>query len=308
MHTMNEQQSEASSIIDESRVRELSHIVIDSDDVDAWEKFATVVLGMNIERTPTGLLLKMDSQPYRFIIRAADRNGVAVVAWEAQGAAHLAEIDQQLRKRDRNVMPLLDRTTGGRRIKSGISFLDDQDIIHEVFDAIPAAETPFQPGDVSGYVTGNGGVGHIVFIDNVARCDEVFLDSFRMTLREDITTKVGGKGHFYGCNPRHHSAAAVDGAKKSVMHIMLEMNTVDDVGCALDRAIAGGWTPRTGLGRHRTDHMFSFYIPTPGGFDFELGCGGLLVDDATWSNVKESSRLRVWGHAGIASAAGKSHD
>jgi 3,4-dihydroxy-9,10-secoandrosta-1,3,5(10)-triene-9,17-dione 4,5-dioxygenase len=84
---------------------------------------------------------------------------------------------------------------------------------------------------------------------------------------------------------------------------MVELATVDDVGIALDSAWGGGWMPRTALGRHRTDHMLSFYVPGPGGFDFEVGCDGLRVDERTWASTKESTRMKAWGHTGIGSAA-----
>jgi 2,3-dihydroxybiphenyl 1,2-dioxygenase len=288
------------------RVRELSHVIVHSRDLNAWKKFATVVLGMGVQESGSGLRLKMDDTPFRFVIEPGDEDRVAVVAWRANGLAELSQIAQNLRDCGRETTLLSRTTRSGLAIEAGISFSDDQGIVHEVFVANEEIGGAFHSKNVTGYVTDDAGLGHIVFIDSVARCDEIFLGSFGMSLREDITTKVGGKGHFYGCNPRHHSAAAVDGSPRSVMHIMLEMKTVDDVGCALDRALAGGWSPRTGLGRHRTDHMFSFYIPSPSGFDFELGCGGLRVeDDDNWEAMKESSRLRVWGHAGIKSATGK---
>jgi 3,4-dihydroxy-9,10-secoandrosta-1,3,5(10)-triene-9,17-dione 4,5-dioxygenase len=289
------------------RVRELSYVVVDTRDTDAWDRFATAVLGMATTRAANALHVKMDGEPHRFVIRAADTDGVRALGWWARGPAELKEIEQRLRDHGRKTTALSSVTQSGRAIRAGFSFTDDLGVTHEVFDAMPVAESPFSGGEVTGYVTGDQGVGHVVFIDSVGRCDEVFIDCFGMVLREDIITKVGGRGHFYGCNPRHHSAAAVDGPNRSIMHIMLEMKTVDDVGCALDRAIKGGWSPRTGLGRHRTDHMMSFYIPSPSGFDFEIGCNGLRVDDATWADTKESTRLRVWGHAGLKPEAGKGH-
>jgi 3,4-dihydroxy-9,10-secoandrosta-1,3,5(10)-triene-9,17-dione 4,5-dioxygenase len=41
--------------------------------------------------------------------------------------------------------------------------------------------------------------------------------------------------------------------------------------------------------------MVSFYCGSPSGFDVEFGCGGLRVDEATWS-VTEITKPSSWGH------------
>ena len=78
-------------------------------------------------------------------------------------------------------------------------------------------------------------------------------------------------------------------------HFMLEVRTVDDVGYALDRHESAGAPISMGLGRHPNDGMLSFYSTSPSGFDVEFGCGGILVDDATWS-VSEITMPSLWGH------------
>ena len=55
------------------------------------------------------------------------------------------------------------------------------------------------------------------------------------------------------------------------------------------------------LGRHANDHMISFYVRTPSGFDIEYGTGGLTVDDATWV-ARHTTAHSVWGHRFAAGA------
>jgi hypothetical protein len=40
--------------------------------------------------------------------------------------------------------------------------------------------------------------------------------------------------------------------------------------------------------------MVSFYSRSPSGFDVEFGCGGLRIDDATWT-VSEITKPSFWG-------------
>ena len=41
--------------------------------------------------------------------------------------------------------------------------------------------------------------------------------------------------------------------------------------------------------------MTSFYMQTPGGFDLEFGCDGLVIDPATWETTAHTE-ISVWGH------------
>ncbi|HKS47022.1 MAG TPA: VOC family protein [Amycolatopsis sp.] len=286
-----------------SLVRELAAITVDSTDLGAWERFASEVLGMSAHRNGGELRLKMDDYPYRFLVREAGRDGIAGLTWVSRGPELVAEIRDRWELRGGSARPA--ETAGWNQAEAGESyaFEDHRALVHQVFDVPPAGRSPFEPGHaVSGFVTGDAGLGHLVLFDDVDLANTVYVDAFAMSLREDAKkTQVGGRGRFYGCNIRHHTIAAVEvpGKDPGVMHLMVEMLSIDDVGTALDRAKAGGWEPRTSLGRH-PDHVISFYVPSPGGFDIEVGFDGLLVNsDAEWEATKESTRARSWGHAGI---------
>jgi 3,4-dihydroxy-9,10-secoandrosta-1,3,5(10)-triene-9,17-dione 4,5-dioxygenase len=101
---------------------------------------------------------------------------------------------------------------------------------------------------------------------------------------------------FFGCNPRHHSLAflPMPNAARCV-HVMLEVDELDHVGRALERVRKHKAPLSATLGRHMNDEMVSFYVRSPGGFDVELGCEGLRVDDARWV-ARESTAVSYWGH------------
>jgi 3,4-dihydroxy-9,10-secoandrosta-1,3,5(10)-triene-9,17-dione 4,5-dioxygenase len=101
---------------------------------------------------------------------------------------------------------------------------------------------------------------------------------------------------FLGCNPRHHSLAlAPFPAPAGIVHLMVEVATLDDVGCCMDRCARRGARASATLGRHANDLMVSFYVATPGGFDIEYGTDGRRVDDATWVS-RETTAISLWGH------------
>jgi 3,4-dihydroxy-9,10-secoandrosta-1,3,5(10)-triene-9,17-dione 4,5-dioxygenase len=77
---------------------------------------------------------------------------------------------------------------------------------------------------------------------------------------------------------------------------MTEVANVDEVGRGNDRRIAAGVKLSGTLGRHANDHMVSFYMQSPGGFDLEYGAEGLTIEDWTKYEVFESTVPSFWGH------------
>ncbi len=80
-----------------------------------------------------------------------------------------------------------------------------------------------------------------------------------------------------------------------IVHLMVEVATLDDVGRALDRCTRRKAPISSTLGRHANDLMVSFYVQTPSGFDIEYGTDGQVVDDGTWVS-RESTAVSLWGH------------
>ena len=80
------------------------------------------------------------------------------------------------------------------------------------------------------------------------------------------------------------------------VHIMFEVEKLDDVGRALERVNKHKAPLSATLGRHMNDEMVSFYVRSPGGFDIEFGCEGLTVSDERWV-ARESTAVSYWGHA-----------
>jgi 3,4-dihydroxy-9,10-secoandrosta-1,3,5(10)-triene-9,17-dione 4,5-dioxygenase len=103
--------------------------------------------------------------------------------------------------------------------------------------------------------------------------------------------------HFMHCNERHHSLAIFESAMPAgCVHVMVEVDSIDEVGRAMDRMKAAGVKLTGTLGRHANDHMVSFYMQTPSGFMLEYGADGRTIDD--WDNFSafQSTVNSFWGH------------
>lgn len=102
---------------------------------------------------------------------------------------------------------------------------------------------------------------------------------------------------FFGVNERHHSLAMMPSPKKGpgLIHVMVEVESLDDVGRAQDRVVSEGISLSSTLGRHTNDKMLSFYVRAPGGWDIEFGCEGIRVDETSYTG-EEITADSYWGH------------
>mgnify|MGYP005991471965 FL=1 len=97
-------------------------------------------------------------------------------------------------------------------------------------------------------------------------------------------------------NPRQHSLALYNHPHPAgVVHIMVEVESLDEVGRALERVKHAGLPLFATLGRHVNDNMCSFYVMAPGGIAVEYGYDGLLID---WDDYTPtvSTVGDLWGH------------
>jgi len=103
---------------------------------------------------------------------------------------------------------------------------------------------------------------------------------------------------FLGINERHHSLAICPASHvgdPGLVHLMVEVDSLDAVGQALDRVNKDGFQLSSTLGRHTNDKMVSFYVRAPGDWDIEFGTDGMRVDE-TYYTAEEITADSYWGH------------
>ncbi|HKV56354.1 MAG TPA: VOC family protein [Candidatus Binataceae bacterium] len=289
-------------------VSQLGYLGLNVSDLGEWERFATEVLGLQVaDKTPEGFFLRMDENHHRFVVRAGGDDDVAFVGWEVADQRTLEELGRQLKADGVEATAGSDEDAKARGVIGLLKFKDPSGIPTEAyFGPLMNYREPFNsPRPLAGFETGTMGLGHIVVrVDDAAKSLHFYRDVLGMRVSDFIDLAMGRAGRplslaFMHCNPRHHSIAFGEiPAKKRLMHFMLQTKALDDV-CstmylAQDRAI-----PISGsLGRHTNDHMVSFYMRSPSGFEIEYGFGARTVDDATWK-VQHHQAGSIWGHRGI---------
>ena len=286
-------------------VTQLGYVGVSVSDMDQWEKFATETLGLQISgRDEDGTLyLRMDEYQYRFAIHPTGKDDVDYVGWQASSEQQLHQIADQLKAGGVSVT-LADREEAkARRVEGLIKFQDPDGVNTEVFFGPPISfDSPFNSTrPISGFVTGDLGLGHVVmYAEDLDKTVSFYRDLLGLRISDFIRSLT-----FFHCNRRHHSLAIIEAkAPKHLNHFMIQLNSLNDVGATFD-LVQDSEVPITrGLGRHTNDHMTSFYMKSPSGFDVEYGWGAREVDDATWQ-VQRHEKGSIWGHRPMAAAAAR---
>jgi 3,4-dihydroxy-9,10-secoandrosta-1,3,5(10)-triene-9,17-dione 4,5-dioxygenase len=280
-------------------IRSLGYLRIEATSLDDWRAFGVDVLGMTLGRAPSDdvVYLRMDDFPARLVITQGTQDRLLASGWEVADAASLDAVAQVV---DAKPLDL-------PGVQGAIGFEDPCGNKLEVFWGAALDHRPAASRFGTTFVTGGMGMGHVVLpaLDTQAALDfytQVLGFRLRDSMRMD-PRMFGGPAdappmwmRFLGCNPRHHSLAlAPMPSPAGIVHLMIEVSSLDDVGRAMDRCVKKGAKPSATLGRHANDRMVSFYVRTPGGFDIEYGTDGMLVDDSTWIS-RETTAISLWGH------------
>jgi 3,4-dihydroxy-9,10-secoandrosta-1,3,5(10)-triene-9,17-dione 4,5-dioxygenase len=292
-----------------SLIRSLGYLRIEATDVGAWREFGVRVLGMVEGRgpDPAALYLRMDDFPARLVVVPGERDRLAASGWEVTDPPALARAARVLADAGVATKPAGTAELADRRVAEMVSIDDPFGNTLELFCGAALDNRPAVTPYGTRFVTGEQGLGHVVLPagdDAVALrfytelLDFRLRDSMRL-IPETIGLPVSDTPlwmRFLGCNPRHHSlAVAPIPARSGLIHLMVEVSTLDDVGRAMDRCGKRGAPLVASLGRHANDLMVSFYLRTPSGFDIEYGTDGQIVDEATWV-ARQTTAHSVWGH------------
>lgn len=281
---------------DMTGVRALSYLGVRGPNLDEWRSFATDVLGLQIAEasTPDRLVLRMDDRSYRLTVVQGEP-GLDHLGFELASRDDLDELAERMRAAGVGIAE-----DGELALVRQVEYLMRcQDPAGNNIEFVAGhvdATTPFvSPRGVT-FKTGTQGVGHAVII--VPDFDPVWafyvdLLGFRVSDTIDLRFTTAT---FLHCNARHHTLAiAAAPGITALGHFMLEVDDLSHVGRAYDIVTDRQIPISMSLGMHTNDHMVSFYVKSPSGFDIEYGTGGREVDDATWT-VSHYDEASYWGH------------
>ena len=288
-------------------VRALGYLGFGVSDLTAWRDFSANILGAQVSDAADGSLrLRFDARAWRIAVEPDGPDDIAYAGWEVAGPLELEAMIASVESAGFAVTRD-DGTLAARRgVMAVASFTDPAGIRCELFyGAGELNQHPLaSPAGVTGFVMGNQGLGHIVIAtpalgETLAFYRDVlgfgYSDLIDMPVGPGATIPV----QFMHCNERHHTFAFAPPPPGSdapkLVHFMVQVASVDDVGFALERVEAAGVELAMTLGRHTNDEMLSFYAYTPSGFEFEYGWGARTIDRASWLPVRHNT-ISKWGH------------
>ncbi len=278
-------------------LRSLGYIGISTARTGEWADFATGLLGMQVaEKGRSGIALRTDERAARLFVETGEMETVTAMGWEVDDADALAMLAAKLSDAGNEVTLGTAGQAASRQVTELIQTHDPAGNALEFFHGPADAPTPFAPGrEISGFRTGSLGLGHIVL---TTRSIDALIPFYRDVLGFRLSDYAlrPFKAYFFHLNERHHSFAMVETGKEGFHHLMVELNSLDDVGQGYDLALLEEEQVAVSLGRHTNDFMTSFYARSPSGLMVEYGWGGRSINPETWEPRECDYGPSLWGH------------
>jgi 2,3-dihydroxybiphenyl 1,2-dioxygenase len=267
-------------------VTELGYVCFGVSDLDAWRDFAGNIIGLEIaeEHSEAGrLYLRTDYWHHRIVIEKNGADDLTAAGLRVAGVAEFGAMQKLLKEAGVKFELGGKDLARSRRVLELLRLNDPAGNPIEIFHG-PQIDThrPFHPARRrhGRFLTGDaGGVGHMILRN--AGLEQAYQFYTLLGMRGGIEYQVpaGPNGEtaeilFMHCNERDHTVAFGPPSKKSINHLMLEVDNLDDVFMTHELVEKSNYPIMISLGKHANDRMFSFYVASPSGFLIEIGWGG----------------------------------
>lgn len=283
-------------------VNSLGYIALNVTKLPEWRDLLEHVFGLEPRARDGSSTLdyRMDGYHHRLSLNPAGSDGIAAIGWEVESIARLDALAEALRARQIELVAGSAAQCAERKVKALYGFVEPMiGVQTEIYYGPLVSNTAFSPRrGISGYKTGSLGLGHVVFW---VKDLQATLDFYTEVMGFRISDYIAWDDNdaiFLHCNARHHTLAIMAEAPGrpagALNHIMLEAQSLDDVGYGYDIVRDRGVPVKIEPGKHSNDHMQSFYLQTPSGFWMEYGFGGMEIGE-NW-DIKNYDRPMLWGH------------
>jgi len=290
-----------------SGVTELGYVRFGVSDLDAWRFFVTDLLGLELrdDINDGKLWVRIDYQHHRICIEQNDCDDLLAMGLRVAGREEFRELQGVLTEAN-IAFEVGDEALAIDRQVLEIMMLEDPagNPIEIYHGPHIEPQMPFYPARRrhGKFVTGDGGLGHMIVRDRDA--DEAYEFYKLLGLRSasefrvPVPPEMGGyiRGRFMHCDhptAREHTIAFGLERAKRINHLLMETDNIDDVMVTYERLKAHGEYPiMLDIGRHPNDQQMSFYVRSPSGFLIEIGYGGGAL-----SNQSYILNGDYWGHA-----------
>ena len=281
-------------------IKAIGYVRIETARAEAWDNFMTQEVGtMRADSPRDGVAAyRIDDRPFRFWVERGESDRLVAAAYEVGDAAELAALRETIAGLGREIVDGDADAAKARGVTAFFATSDPSGNGLEFFHGDVRDDVAFvSPVGVSGFVTGDMGMGHAVFA--TPNFDEAHAfykaigfrdtDIPRFRFSDDPNDPGMGFAFMHADNGRHHSVAIAEMPlpPSACIHLMLEMKTQSDVGKCHDRMRLNKVPESASIGRHVNDQTF--------GFDIEIGADPLVIDPTNWTPTAHLIPSE-WGH------------
>ena len=278
-------------------ITSLGYLRLSATDLDAWRTFAGDFLGLMPVAADgdDSLRYRMDHYPARLVVSPGPESRMTGMGFEVLNARDLARTVAAVENAGLTVTEGTDAECDERRVTGFARFDDPGGNPVELFYGPVLDHVPVRLPTVSSFVTGDVGMGHVIVTGADGRA---LMEFYTGVLGFHERNTMGGRKRtvwFLSSNDRHHTLGVTSAPGRGrLIHLMLEAESFDDVGLALDRVEEYGIAMMMSLGKHTNDEMTSFYVYSPELYAIEFGYGGLAVKGE--QPTYEITAGAYWGH------------
>lgn len=279
-------------------IQEIMQVGVGMPDREKFESFARDILGFPSTRSPDGKVtyLQTDQHHHRIAARAAPQPVLDYVGFDVGGPEQLTQWQAKLTALGIDWRSSTPEECVARHVTDFIELKDP--------DGHPIAlSSGFDVGQQPVRYTRDLSVlrlGHVLLtVKDTQRSHDFYTGPLGFRLSDWVCIDDNIRLCFLRCNERHHSLAfapCMPGKSPRLQHVMLEVESLDDVMRSyhfmrLHKAPIG-----MGPGRHPNCQTVHVYVQTPGGFAVEFGWGHRRLDSTHEPVVYPSgSPVDIWG-------------
>ena len=285
----------------------LGYIVIETDRFADWRRFGRDAIGMHLDEALRDVMrFRLDDNECRFLLQRGPAEDVTTLGWQIDDHNTFDEI---LARVSGHGVPTKEGTAEEaalRGVERLIRFPGPNGMVQEIFTRARRSATPPEMAVRGGFVTGEGGIGHVAMTSKKPQQIRGYYDAvFDARLTDYIDETIGGlkfKIRFLRVNRRHHSVAIaavnrlpINPIRTRVQHLNIQVAELDDMVASYQRVKQLGFHMALAVGQHTNDKELSYYAMTPSGFEWEVGWNPIVVDEDTWEPTTHHG-ISIWGH------------
>ena len=285
----------------------LGYVVIETEKFSDWRRFGRDAAGMHLDDALSDVVrFRLDDNECRFVLQRGPSEDVAALGWQLDDHA---AFDTVLDRVTRHGVPITEGTAEEaalRGVERLVRFPGPNGLAQEIFTRARTAEAPLDIRADGGFVTAEGGLGHVAIVSKKPHQTRGYYDTvFDARLSDYIDETISGlkfKIRFLRVNQRHHSVAIaaanrlpINPIRTRVQHVNIQMAELDDMAMSYRRVKELGFEMALGIGQHTNDKELSYYAVTPSGFEWEVGWNPITVDERTWEPTTHQG-ISIWGH------------